>query len=119
MIRRGIVAAAILAGITLAGGIAGGHQTTGKEERAGAPAGAKCGANVTALPDDGTDGALYIDNRYVTEGGAFSVWVYQEANGHPGLQTKANSESVILGPDDTEICTTSGHLDLEPDMLIL
>jgi hypothetical protein len=63
----------------------------------GASADHGCNGAVTQL--DTPAGTFYIDDRGVDSAG---VWVYQESNGTPGLQSGGNS--AILGDVDSDAC---------------
>ena len=72
-------------------------------------------------PDEnaGTE-IMYIDARAINSNGyTWSIWVYMESNGHPGVQTDLEQISAVTGdPADKDNCATPGHPDLAPDTLI-
>ena len=125
---RGLIGGAVLVAAIFSSGSAFGHQTVGTDPTDTA---VKCGANVTTIP---SDPALYIDVRDVGgfapppvghDGGyTWSIWIYAENNGHPGLQTKSGDIGGVVGDlevegtSSIENCTTAGHADMARDEII-
>jgi len=115
--------ALLLAALSMAAiaSTASGHQTTGTDGR-----GAKCGVPFDPESQRGVvsvvDGnqTLYFDVRAVNEKGyTWSIWIYMEGNGHPGMQTDLSTPSILTGdPVDVDNCKTAGHSTLDPDWLI-
>lgn len=71
---------------------------------AGPAGGAHCNGRITVLQPTPQMPIVYFDDRDVTEGG---VWVYQEANGVPGLQSGGGSLTGLYG----DPCTHAGVRD--------
>lgn len=72
---------------------------------------AECNGTIT--PIETPAATLYVDDRGVDTNG---VWIYQESNGEPGLQS--GGQSAILGDLDVDDCdgTSEGG---SPDTLLV
>ena len=114
---RHAIAGVVLGAIAFTSGSAVGHQTIGE-----GPGGEPCGdpANmVVVVPQDGSE-VFYIDARAINSNGyTYSIWIYVESNGDPGVQTNLEQISAVTGdPADKDNCATPGHKGMDPDTLI-
>lgn len=107
--------ASLALALALSAGVAGpgwGHQTT-------APCDGQVRGGeriVTVVPVAGGN-VLYIDRAQVGEPYIVGFWLYMESNGHPGLQTKAGSESAIY-EGFRENCTIAHDGVTQPDTFL-
>lgn len=75
------------------------------------PSAAALACNGVVTQVDTEIGTFYLDDRDITVGG---IWLYQEGNGIPGLQS--GGISMFLGENDRDLCTDPG---LPADTLIV